>query len=185
MKTYLFYYNGFCEAEVVHSIWFLKEKAISVALEDRIYKSESGQKFVPDITISKVNPSDVDLFIIPGGNPEYLYENKELKDFILELNKKNKFIAAICGGPFLLAKYGLLDGKNCTGGGSGIKPDSEHYKLFDKAILSFDSVTRDGNIITAMGSAFVELAIEVYGVLNLYKDEADKKETYDWLKNIR
>lgn len=185
MNTYLFYYNGFCEAEVASSLMFLEKKAICVSLEDRVYVSEEGQKFVPDKTVDDVNPDDVDLFIIPGGAPNYLFDNEKLKNFILELDKKEKYIAAICGGPYLLASYGVLDGRRCTGNGSGIVPGSKNYDLFKNAEILSDSIVKDGNIITAVGSAFVELAVELYGILNLYKNEKDREETYNWFKNIR
>ena len=49
MKVALFYYDEFSEFEVVIScLIFRKHDLITVALENREYKSEEGQRFLVD-----------------------------------------------------------------------------------------------------------------------------------------
>lgn len=186
MNVCIFYYDGFCEFEVaITAANFKRENIFAAALEDRVYISEERQRFLPDKTISQLDPEDIDLFIIPGGDPSPLAENGELKSFIRELDKKGKYIAGICGGPFLMASYGVLDNRRCTGSGSGLTPDIEDMGLFEKAVISDDSIVVDGNIVTAAGQAYVELAVELGKLMKVYKDEEEIATDLKWLKNVR
>ncbi len=181
----IFYYDRFCEFEVVLSAAQFRGKYFTVALENHAYISEEEQKFLPDKTIDELNPDEIDLFIIPGGNPSYLYNNSKLKRFINKLNEKKKFIAGICGGTFLMAQYGLLKGKKCTGDSSGLQKDSKYIGLFEDAIITDEDVVIDENIITSIGQAYVEFSVELSRIMNLYKNEEEAIYDYKWLKNIK
>lgn len=186
MNVCIFYYDGFCEFEVVlAAAEFSSQNLITVALENKIYISEEKQKFVPDKIIQEVNPKDIDLFIIPGGNPCYLYENSVLKSFIKDMNENEKVIGAICGGTELLAAYGVLDNKRCTGDSNGLKSDGDYIELFEKSIIVNDDVVVDGNIITSTGQAFIEFASKLGRIMNIYKNENEAQKVYKWYKNIK
>jgi 4-methyl-5(b-hydroxyethyl)-thiazole monophosphate biosynthesis len=186
MNICVFYYDGFCEFEVVLTfLLFSKENIFSASLENRVYISEEKQKYLPDKTIKEINSDDIDLFIIPGGNPSYLYSNEIIKDFIKELNLKNKYIAGICSGTKLMAKFGILNNKKCTGDSSGIKADADYIELFNKSIIQDEDIVVDGNTITSTGQAFIEFVIKLGKIMNIYKDKEEMKSDYKWLKNIK
>ena len=186
MNVCIFYYDGFCEFEIVLvAAEFSSHNVITVALENKIYISEEKQKFVPDKIIQELNPDDIDLFIIPGGNPSFLYENSILKNFIKDMNNNKKTIAAICGGTELLAAYGLLDNKRCTGDSDGLKIDADYIELFRKSIILKDDVVVDGNIITSTGQAFIEFAFKLGMVMDIYKNKDEVSQKYKWYKNIK
>lgn len=186
MNICVLYYDGFCEFEVVVALeQFRKQNIISVALEDRIYISEERQRFLPDKTIQELNPTDIDLFLIPGGDPSYLFENEALREFIQSLNEQKKYIAGICGGTDLMAKYGILDNRKCTGSGSGIEREGESYHLYNNANILMADVVVDRNVITSTGQAFIELAIELGKLLKLYDSEEEARDCYKWYKNIK
>lgn len=185
MKVCVLYYDGFCEFEVVFAFARFRGSVYSTALDQRVYLSEEQQKFVPDLTIEELNPEDIDLFIIPGGQPSSLYENERLRSFITALNSKNKYIAGISGGTRLMAKYGILEGKKCTGGTTGIILDKPTKELFKKSMIVSEDVVRDGNCITSTGQAYIEFSIELGKLMNAYKDDEEIKDEYNWLKNIK
>ncbi|MTI69272.1 MAG: intracellular protease/amidase [Firmicutes bacterium] len=185
MNICIFYYDGFCEFEVVLSALQFKGSYFTVALEDRMYISEEKQKFLPDKTLDECSTDDIDLFIIPGGNPEYLYSNSRLREFINKLNEKNKFIAGICGGTYLMAEYGLLKNKRCTGDSEGLKSDGEYINLFKDAVISKEDIVVDGNIVTSTGQAFVEFSFKLCELMDVYKDENETLSVYKWFKNIK
>lgn len=185
MKVCVFYYDNFGEFEVVYTFSQFSDHIETVALEDKIYMSEEKLKFKPDRTISELDPSEIDLFIIPGGDPSYLYSNKILKDFLLKLKENEKYIAAICGGTELLAYHSILDGKRCTGDSSGLKQNAEYINLFHKANIVEEDVVIDGNIITATGQAYGEFVIELGKLMEVYNNEEEIKTDYRWFKNIR
>jgi 4-methyl-5(b-hydroxyethyl)-thiazole monophosphate biosynthesis len=186
MNVCIFYYDGFCEFEVaITAANFNKQNLFAAALENRVYVSDEKQRYLPDRIIAELDPKDIDLFVIPGGDPSALYENQVLRSFITDLNKMGKNIAGICGGTYLMARYGILDNKRCTGAGSGLKPDMPDIALFEKSLITDESIIVDGNVITAAGQAYVELAIELGKLMKIYKDEEEIVTDFNWLKNIR
>ena len=186
MKIALFYYDGFSEFEVVLICLFFKEEnVISIALENREFRSEENQRFCVDKVIKDIDIDSIDLLVIPGGEPAPLVENLELKSFVENLVSKNKKVAGICGGASLLAGLGLLNGKKCTGLSSGKDPNIPSYQYFSDSIFLDDHVVVDGNIITAQGQAYVEFAIEIARQLNICEKEEEYIEALKWFKNIR
>jgi putative intracellular protease/amidase len=186
MKIALFYYDGFSEFEVVLAcLIFRRYDLISIALENREYKSEECQRFCVDKIIKDVDIDSIDLLVIPGGEPAPLVENLELKGFVEQLIAKDKKVAGICGGAGLLAGLGVLKGKRCTGLASGKNPDIPEYQYFSESIFLEDHVVVDGNIITAQGQAYVEFAFELARQMNLSKKEEEYEAGIRWFKNIR
>jgi len=72
MKTYVFLYDKFVDFEIAPLLLFLREKTevITFSFEKGVQKSVEQLKVVVDQSISEVKPDDVDLLIIPGGEPE-------------------------------------------------------------------------------------------------------------------
>jgi putative intracellular protease/amidase len=186
MRVALFYYDGFSEFEIaLVGLFFKKHDLVTVALENREYKSEECQRFIADKTIKEVEAEKVDLLVIPGGSPAPLINNNELKSFIEFLLSNKKKVAGICGGASLLAGLGVLKGKRCTGMSSGKDPSQSSYQYYSDSTFLDDHVVVDGNIITAQGQAYVEFAVELARQLNLCKNEEDYSGALKWFKNIR
>ena len=187
MKIALFYYDGFSEFEVaLVGLFFKQHDVLSVALEKREYCSEECQRFCVDRAIREVNVDEIELLVIPGGDPAPLIENRELKSFIEELLRRNKKVAGICGGSILLAGLGLLRGKRCTGMSSGVDPrPGTYYDYYSESTVVEDHVVVDGNIITAQGQAYVEFAAELVRQMGLFKREEEYDEVVRWFRNIR
>ena len=185
MKIALFYYDGFSEFEIVLiGLFFRRHEVVSIALEQREYKSEECQRFCVDQVIQQVDIDSIDLLVIPGGEPAPLVANAELKHFIERVLARNKKVAAICGGASALAGMGLLKGKKCTGMSSGVNPEQPSYPYFAESFVSEEHVVVDGNIITAQGQAYVEFAIELVRQMALYPEE-ELGDALKWFKNIR
>jgi putative intracellular protease/amidase len=182
----LFYYDGFSEFEIVLIGLFFKEhELITVALEDREYRSEECQRFVVDRVIKDVDVKTIDLFVIPGGEPAPLVDNLELKHFVESLVAQNKKVAGICGGASILPGLGVLKGKKCTGLASGEDPNIPSYQYYSETDFLEEHVVVDGNIITAQGQAYVEFAIELARQMSLCEKEEEYEEALKWFKNIR
>jgi putative intracellular protease/amidase len=186
MRIALLYYDDFSEFEVVLvGLIFRKHDFITVALEDREYRSEERQRFLVDQVIEDVDADDIDLLVIPGGEPDLLIENLELKNFIESLLAKNKKVAGICGGAGVLAGFGILNGKKCTGLATGRNPNIPEFQYFSESIFLDDHVVVDGNIITAQGQAYVEFAFELARQMELSENEEEYEAGIRWFKNIR
>jgi putative intracellular protease/amidase len=77
-------------------------------------KTVMGVEIVPDNIIDSVK--QLDILIIPGGftgTIEAAYD-KELHEWIRNIDKKTTYTAAVCTGVWVLGATGLLKGKNAT-----------------------------------------------------------------------
>ena len=99
-----------------------------------------------DMTLSELDPEEIELLILPGGMPgaQNLYDCEAVCQLTVAHTKKNKPIAAICAAPFILGKLGLLKEKRATCY-PGFEGDLEG------ATVSCDGVVTDGNVVTAKG----------------------------------
>ncbi|TFG27697.1 hypothetical protein EU527_18270 [Candidatus Thorarchaeota archaeon] len=183
MKTYVFLYDKFADFEIAPLLLFLREKTdiVTFSFETGIQKSEEQLKVVVDKSLNEVNPDDVDLLIIPGGNPEPYRNRIDLHHFLKKLHSRGTTIAAICGGPGFLAHAGLLKGLRIA---HGYAPE-DAFQVFAESIITDDDVVTEGNIITARGQAFAEFAVAVYQKLGFFENEDEFKSSLDWLKNKR
>ena len=193
MKIAILYYDGFAEFEIVLAalLFHNDHEILSLGLEKREYRSEEKQRYCVDQTIQETDADAIDLLIIPGGNFFPLLESPELEQFIGKLLSRNKKVAGICAGAAVLAAFGFLKGKKCTGMTSGVEPSERpnvqrEYEYFEGAVTLDDYVVVDGNIITAQGQAFAEFAVELVRQMGLYDQNPQEYEgDLKWLKNIR
>ena len=83
--------------------------------------------------------------VIIGGNgiQEY-WGNTNLHNLVQKFDKSNKVIGAICSAPIILARAGLLNGKEAT-----CYPDNQKHLERDGAVYVNKSVVFRKNIITA------------------------------------
>lgn len=110
-------------------------------------KGMKGGKVNPDIAIADADASNYDAIVVVGGggSRQYLWDNVKLRSLVKEADKAGKVVAAICISPVVLAKAGLLKGKNCT-----VFNDSQCVKLLKKngAKYADRDVIREGKIVT-------------------------------------
>jgi putative intracellular protease/amidase len=97
LKIALFYYDGFAEFEIVlvGLVFHREHDIISIALENREYRSEECQRFCVDQVIKNVDIDSIDLLVIPGGEPDPLVNNLELKSFVENLVARNVTVQMI------------------------------------------------------------------------------------------
>lgn len=148
--------NGFEDAEtfVPRDILIrggVEVRCVSTELTAMV-TSARGVTFWADYTIENVLPTKEDTVLIPGGSKgvEGLLSSRPAMNLILDAKQQTSNLAAICAGPTVLAKLGLLDGVNAT-----CYPGCE--KDMAGAICHPEmAVCRDGKIITARaaGSSF-------------------------------
>lgn len=100
---------------------------------------------------------DYDVLFLPGGMPgtTNLGESQELCDAVRAHAAAGRDVAAVCAAPSVLAKLGLLDGRNATS-----NPNFQDVLAQNGAIVSQDPVVEDGNLITSQGlGTCVELGL--------------------------
>lgn len=72
--------------------------------------TEWGDAFPIDVPLEKANAKDYDALLLPGGvmNPDRLRMNQRAIQFIQDMFKLGKPIAAICHGPWTLIDAGIV-----------------------------------------------------------------------------
>lgn len=100
--------------------------------------------------IDDINPDDYDLLVIPGGTPEgapgTIRKNKKAQDIARSFFQKDKPVAAICHGPWLLADANLVKGRRLTSYWKDGVPET--IKAAGGEWIN-KSVVRDGNLVTS------------------------------------
>lgn len=184
MNIYVYLYDDFAEFETVFVTTFLKsETIIFTAQENRPYKGEGAFKCLPDIQLKDVNPEEVDLFFIPGGDYKISRKDGDLGSLLQALHGKQKLIVGICGGAFIMADHGLLEGRACTGNGMGINLEKEdERKLFANSTVQQEGIVADGHVITSTGQSYLEIACELEIRLGITSRDQMKND-YSFWKN--
>lgn len=120
----------------------------------------------PHTNISAVTKTN--LVIVPSLNHDYvkaIKQNKLLIDWIAEQYKHGAEVASICTGAFLLAKSGLLDGRNCSTHWAA----AGHFRtMFPGVNLQPDKLITDENGIYTNGGAYSFLNLMLYLVEKYY-----------------
>lgn len=120
-------------------------KVIVAGTGDKIYKGKNGYPIEVDGSIKDYNAKDFSAVVIPGGwAPDKLRRYKEVLDFVREMHKDRKVIAAICHAAWILASAGIIKGRKLTCV-SAIKDDMTNAgaEYLDKEVVV------DENIITS------------------------------------
>lgn len=179
MKAHVFIYDGFTEFEIILANYFIKTKGeiVSVGMNDKMITSFEGFQIKPNISINDLNLSDVEILIIPGGNPDEVFKCTKLREILIELNGRKTPIASICSGTIHLANTHILDNKKYTS-----SFNLQEISPLSNAILINSNVVRDENIITARPHGYVDFAIEIAKTLNIFEDGNDLNET---IKNFK
>lgn len=174
MKVIVFLADGFEEIEALTVVDYLRRMDIQVdtlsITEEREVEGAHKIRVLSDKNIDEIkNLDSYEGVIIPGGLPgaTNLRDDDKVIDIVEKMYKNNKLIAAICAGPIVLEKAGILEGKKTTS-----YPGFEDQ--LGSAIYKKDNVVKDGNIITSRGPALaVDFTIEITEYL-LGKERADE-----------
>lgn len=112
-----------------------------------VINGSHGGSACSDITIDQIDDGDYDTVVFVGGQGSYAFDtNKKVQAVALRFADSGKFVNAICHAPIIIAKAGLLAGKNATvhsGDTDELNALGVHY--------TGENVTQDGRIITADG----------------------------------
>lgn len=143
--------KGFEEIEAVTIIDVLRRAGFEV-----VVISVTGEKavegshqiiIIADQLIDQADYNQIDMIVLPGGMPgaRNLSNHDLLNQQILEFNKQQKPLAAVCAAPMVLGKLGILKNKTAT-----CYPGfEEHLK---GAHITSEDVETDGHIITGRGA---------------------------------
>lgn len=155
-KTAIFLASGCEEVEALTTVDLLRRAEIPVtmvSIQDSVQVTGShGITITADTVIDRLDFSEYDMLILPGGIPgtNNLRACSKLCDELVAFASSGKMVAAICAAPSVLADLGILKGRTAA-----CNPSKEDALKRGGANLVFTPAAVDGNIITsrAMGTA--------------------------------
>lgn len=143
--------QGCEELEAVTVIDLLRRAGISVvtaSLDDQPVTAARGTRLLADTTLDQALTQSYDMVVLPGGLPgaDHLNDDPRIHRLLKQMAAEEKFTAAICAAPKVLASAGLLRGKSATS-----FPGAIDAQAIEGLQYKTDSVVRDGAVITSRG----------------------------------
>jgi len=169
--VYVLVVDGFADWEPAHALAELRRRggyrveAVGVSREPVV--SMGGLRVVPSRTIAEIDPNDVAVFILPGGDRwEHVAMEVELESMLKRLDAQRTPIAAICAATVAISRIGLLRGRRHTS--NGLKYLESHVPGYSEGQNYVDApAVRDRGLVTASGVADVEFARELFEELGV------------------
>jgi putative intracellular protease/amidase len=173
--VYLLVVEGFADWEPAHAVAELRRnghyRVESVGLTGSPVQSMGGLTVLPSKTVSEVDPADVAVFILPGGDRwEAPSIEPDLEAALRRIDAGGVPIAAICGATVAIARIGLLRGRRHTS--NGVDYLRSHVTGYSEEANYVDApAVRDRKLITASGLGDVEFARELFEELDVLSPE--------------
>lgn len=150
-KVYLLLADGFETIEALSPVDIFRRAGVdikTVSISNSLTVTSSHKITVKaDLLVGESMLDDGDMIVLPGGYPGYenLGKSADVGALVKKYYKEGKYVAAICGAPTVLAKYGVAEGSRITCHHTAIE-EMKAYQYVG------GSVVVDGNLITADGA---------------------------------
>lgn len=155
--------QGCEELEAVTIIDLLVRAGVEVTtagLDNRPVKASRGVVIVPDTDLDTALQQEYDMVVLPGGLPgaDHLDNDPRIHELLIKMATSDKFTAAICAAPKVLASSGLLEGRKATGYPGVL--DALGKESEDSPVV------KDGKVITSRGpGTAMDFALELIEAL--------------------
>lgn len=129
---------------------------------------------VADTLLDNVMESDFDMILMPGGQPgtNNLNNDHRIHAIIKRLQHGDKYLAAICAAPMVLANAGVLNGKRATS-----YPGALDKEKWPDISICDEPVVVDGKVLTSRGpGTAMDFALSIIELL-VNKNTRDQVET--------
>jgi 4-methyl-5(b-hydroxyethyl)-thiazole monophosphate biosynthesis len=143
--------QGCEELEAVTIIDLLRRAGVNVitaGLDADPVVASRGTVLIPDTTLDAVMTQEFDMIVLPGGLPgaDHLNNDPRIHTLLKQMRDADKYTAAICAAPKVLASAGLLRDKHATSYPGSIDETELQHMMYEEK-----SVVIDGKVITSRG----------------------------------
>jgi len=186
LAVHILIFEGFADWEPSYALSQIRQtgaaSVASVGMTHHPVRSMGGLTVVPDVTVEQVQPEQVRLFMLPGGDQ---WETGGIDPRLVRLLEATMDagtpLAAICAATTAVARAGLLRGRAHTSNGLDyLKANVPDYA--DEAHYVEQLAVRDRGLITASGLGAVEFAREIFAELEVFS-ESDLEMWYRMFKH--
>lgn len=144
--VYILLGTGFEEVEAITPVDLLRRAGIEVLTAGINGKTVYGGHNIgieADIMLEEMDLTQLDMLVLPGGlgGVASIRASEGAMNALRFAKENDKFIAAICAGPTVLADFGITDGKQAT-----CYPGCEAQ--MGSAVMVNAAAVTDGKIIT-------------------------------------
>ena len=141
--------QGCEELEAITVVDLLRRAGVTVVtagLDEQPVRASRGTVLVPDTTLDEALKQQYDMVVLPGGLPgaDHLDGDTRIRGLLRQMADGDRYTAAICAAPKVLAGSGLLEGKRVTSFPGAL----DAFEGFD---YRSEPVVQDGKIITSRG----------------------------------
>ena len=117
--VYMLLGTGFEETEAIAPLDLMRRAGIqvmTVGINSKVVYGGHGIGVEADITLEELDLTDLEMIVLPGGlgGVASIRASQAAMDAIAFAKENDKFTAAICAGPTVLADLGITDGKKTT-----------------------------------------------------------------------
>jgi len=169
--------EGAEELEAVTVIDLLRRAGIEVVvagLKPGPVKCSRGTVIAPDMTLEDALARDYDMVVLPGGQPgaTHLEEDPRIIALVKRMAQVQRYTAAICAAPRVLARAGVLDGHRATGFPGTLDPVRfPHVRIEEQAVVT------DGRVVTSRGpGTAMDFALSLIDLL-AGRDQRDRVQS--------
>lgn len=139
------------ELEAVTIIDLLRRAGIDVTsagLDSKPVTASRGVTLIADTDLDTALQKDYDMVVLPGGLPgaDFLNQDPRIISLVKKMAAKDRYTAAICAAPRVLATAGMLEGKKATS-----YPGTLDVLEIPGMQYQQDAVVIDGKVITSKG----------------------------------
>ena len=109
--------NGFEEGEALFVVDIIRRAGFvcdAVSVEEKIVKGSHGIRTIADCLLENADCNSYDMIVLPGGLPgaDTLRDNDTVIEWVRNFaSRQDKYVAAICAAPQVLAKAGISKGR--------------------------------------------------------------------------
>lgn len=147
----------------------------TVSVDGEPVTSIGGFKVLPDYSLDNV-PEDFAGLILIGGKSWRKDESRKVIGLVEKAQKKNAVIGAICDATVFMGMNGKLNSARHTSNRLAKMKEAAGSKYTAEDLYLEQQAVRDGKLITANGSAYLEFGKEVLYAL----DAAPEEEIEEW-----
>lgn len=117
-----------------------------VGLRPGVVEASRGVKIMPDRFWEQVDPHAYEVIALPGGNlgTTHLMDDERVIEAVRHQHRVGKLVAAICAGPLVLQRAGILDGHMVTCHPLAAAELKSGKRIDDAVVISDHIVTSQG-----------------------------------------
>lgn len=182
-------FEGFADWEPAHALAELrrygKRRVRSVGFTAAPVASMGGLRITPDTTLGAIEPREVELLLLPGGDMWQgdEYDAAAINSLVRVLLEADTPVAAICGATVALARAGILDDRRHTSNARDyLTKFAPGYRGGDHYVT--DLAVRDRHLVTASGLGSVDFAREIFAELDIFPRE-QREMWFDLFKHAK